>query len=63
LNANQLQCATVKNPEQPSGLSVPVVPFGATQSPQPWDYADGVDTISFLLGLSSYPKLKPSTPA
>ena len=63
LNANQLQCASVKNPEQPSGLSVPVVPFGATQSPQPWDYADGVDTISFLLGLSSYPKLKPSAPA
>ena len=62
-NANQLQCASVKNPEQPSGLSVPVVPLGATQSPQPWDYADGVDTISFLLGLSSYPKLKPSTPA
>jgi len=25
--------------------------FGITQNPQLWDYADGVDTIAFLLGL------------
>ncbi len=28
------------------------VPFGDTQSPQLWDYADGIDTLSFLLKLS-----------
>lgn len=27
------------------------IPFGAAQKPQLWDYADGVDTISFLLEL------------
>lgn len=27
------------------------VPFGTSQSPQLWDYADGVDTLSFLLNL------------
>ncbi len=25
-----------------------IVPFGATQKPQLWDYADGVDTLQFL---------------
>ncbi len=24
------------------------IPFGQTQKPEPWDYADGVDTIQFL---------------
>ncbi len=27
------------------------IPFGAAQKPQLWDYADGVDTVSFLLNL------------
>lgn len=27
------------------------IPFGQTQIPQLWDYADGVDTMSFLLSL------------
>ncbi len=27
------------------------IPFGATQSPNLWDYADGVDTVSFLKSL------------
>lgn len=27
------------------------VPFGKAQSPEPWDYADGVDTMKFLSGL------------
>ena len=26
------------------------VPFGKAQSPELWDYADGVDTMGFLLG-------------
>lgn len=28
------------------------VPFGKSQMPEPWDYADGVDVMKFLLGLS-----------
>ncbi len=28
-----------------------LVPFGKSQSPDLWDYADGVDTMAFLLGL------------
>ncbi len=27
------------------------VPFGQSQSPELWDYADGVDTVAFLAGL------------
>jgi len=27
------------------------IPFGTSQKPQLWDYADGVDTMDFLLGL------------
>ncbi|MEQ9229621.1 MAG: acyl-CoA reductase, partial [Cyclobacteriaceae bacterium] len=27
------------------------IPFGQAQSPQPWDYADGVDTLQFLANL------------
>jgi len=33
------------------GLKNIVVDFGQTQSPSLWDYADGVDTMSFLSGL------------
>lgn len=28
------------------------IPFGAAQNPEPWDYADEVDTMTFLQGLS-----------
>ncbi len=28
------------------------IPFGKAQSPALWDYADGVDTVAFLLKLS-----------
>ncbi len=28
-----------------------IIPFGQTQCPQPWDYADGVDTLQFLSDL------------
>ncbi len=28
------------------------IPFGKTQNPELWDYADGIDTIGFLLKLS-----------
>jgi len=29
-----------------------VIPFGESQSPELWDYADGVDTMEFLINLS-----------
>lgn len=32
-----------------NGLTPNSIPFGTTQSPELWDYADNVDTISFLL--------------
>ena len=25
------------------------IPFGKTQNPQLWDYADNIDTVEFLL--------------
>lgn len=34
-----------------SGLSMNVLPFGQSQRPGLWDYADGVDTMAFLRGL------------
>ena len=40
-NKDQLQCIVSKD----------AVPFGATQNPNLWDYADGVDTIGFLKAL------------
>ncbi|WP_057940037.1 acyl-CoA reductase [Algoriphagus resistens] len=28
------------------------IPFGSAQNPEPWEYADNVDTMAFLLGLA-----------
>lgn len=39
----QIQCIVSNNLVQNS------IPFGETQNPQLWDYADNIDTISFLL--------------
>jgi len=39
----EIQCVVSISPE----IKDRVVP-GATQQPKPWDYADGVDTLSFL---------------
>lgn len=44
-HADNLQCAVTKEAISKA------VPFGKTQSPELWDYADGVDTVSFLLNL------------
>ncbi len=41
----QIQCVVSKDT---NGVRIP---FGQTQHPQLWDYADGVDTMTFLLGL------------
>lgn len=40
--SNQIQCIVASDK----------VPFGEAQNPQLWDYADGVDTMQFILGLS-----------
>ena len=36
-----------------SGISLPqqTVPFGSSQKPDPWEYADDVDTLKFLINL------------
>jgi hypothetical protein len=39
LRKNMIQCTVGKNG----------IPFGQAQSPKLWDYADGIDTIEFLL--------------
>ena len=41
-NSDKIQCIVSKNN----------IPFGNTQKPQLWDYADGVDTIDFLKQLA-----------
>ena len=44
---SQIQCVVGS-----SKLGIPgIIPFGQTQCPAPWDYADGVDTLQFLSGL------------
>ena len=44
---NEIQCIISTKP-----LSLlPSFKPGQAQNPKPWDYADGVDTIGWLLGL------------
>ena len=43
---DQIQCVVTADP-----LFDFSIPFGKSQEPQLWDYADGVDTIRFLMGL------------
>lgn len=45
-NSEQLQCIVS------SEIIQYAIPFGSTQSPDLWDYADGIDTIDFLLKLT-----------
>lgn len=47
LQANKIQCIVSQK-----GWFTGSLPFGETQQPQLWDYADGVDTMEFLLSLS-----------
>lgn len=44
-DAAKIQCIVSKN------LVPESIPFGKTQQPELWDYADGVDTVAFLLNL------------
>ncbi len=46
VNGGQIQCVVTG-----AGFLNHVVPFGKSQSPELWDYADGVDTLAFLLSL------------
>lgn len=48
-HANQIQCVVAADTNKwPSSSTVT---FGKAQHPQLWDYADGVDTLAFLLAL------------
>jgi hypothetical protein len=42
---NQIQCVVSK------GFIDSEIPFGKTQKPELWDYADNVDSIEFLLSI------------
>jgi len=42
-----IQCIVSKNGNIKNSIS-----FGTTQQPELWDYADGVDTMKFLIGLN-----------
>jgi len=43
----KIQCIVSKE-----GVIVNSVPFGSAQCPMPWDYADNVDTLEFLVNLN-----------
>ena len=54
LRRSEIQCVTCRKEEIPSLsalLDIPVVAFGDAQCPSLWDYADGEDTLDFLLSL------------
>ncbi len=44
----EIQCVIAKHPLE----NLRIIPFGKSQEPNLWDYADGVDTIKFLMELS-----------
>lgn len=46
LDQEQIQCVVCNSSQIPN-----VVPLGQAQNPELWDYADGVDTIKFLVKL------------
>ncbi len=46
--ASEIQCIVARE----EAINLPVLPFGKAQEPALWDYADGVDTLAFLLGLN-----------
>jgi uncharacterized protein with PIN domain len=46
----EIQCLVCKETLEKASISV--IPPGKTQYPAPWDYADNIDTIDFLLNLT-----------
>jgi hypothetical protein len=47
-NSQHIQCVVSHSDLFPGAL-----PFGEAQHPNLWDYADGIDTLDFLLSLNS----------
>lgn len=47
-NAANIQCVVT---ETALNLTIQQLPFGGSQMPKLWDYADGVDTVDFLTSL------------
>ncbi len=47
LDADKIQCVVSNSDSIPDKVA-----FGKSQQPELWDYADGVDTVEFLLGLA-----------
>jgi len=45
--SEEIQCVVARE----GVLRRPTLPFGKAQEPELWEYADGVDTMSFLLGV------------
>jgi hypothetical protein len=45
-DAEQIQCIVSKEAAFPQSLA-----FGKAQEPELWDYADGIDTMKFLIKL------------
>jgi hypothetical protein len=48
LQSQHIQCVVSHSNEIPD-----TIPFGEAQHPNLWDYADGIDTLQFLLSLNS----------
>jgi hypothetical protein len=44
---DEIQCVVTNLTLQ----KITVIPFGKAQQPELWDYADGVDTLDFLMKL------------
>lgn len=44
---DKLQCVVGK-----VSIMENIIPFGKSQQPELWDYADGVDTIKFFTGIN-----------
>jgi len=57
LVTNKIQCILSTSPDSYRGSTLnlnpqpSIIPFGKSQQPELWDYADGVDTIAFLVDL------------
>ena len=51
--SDELQCIATAILDALHVPHVPTVPMGQSQKPKPWEYPAGVDTLNFLLALSS----------
>ena len=50
-NKENIQCVVASKSQVSSSISLALVESGKSQSPELWDYADGIDTMDFLLRL------------